>query len=182
MNLWTLKKEISIHVGVTILFFAPFMLMHTLWGYFLLLFLLGVLVGIFLPDIDHLIYTLFLKPNEITSQRVRAKIASKSFASAIELLYSTRDERRSLIFHNFYFQCLFVVFAFLVVTSSASFFGRGLVLSFLLSLVIDQVVDLYTTSSLSRWLRGLPMSLTSQQLKLYVLVQGLLVFVFGYLF
>lgn len=182
MYQWTLKKEIALHVFVSLLFFLPFVFIHHLVGQNVALLYAGVLVGVFLPDIDHLIYTLFLKPSEITSQRVRSKVASKNFGSAIDLLFTTRDERKNLIFHNFLFQALFIVFSFLVVSSTTSLFGRGIVISFLLSLMVDESLDMYFRADFSRWLRGLPMSLTSQQLRLYLGVQGFLIFVLGYLF
>lgn len=182
MYQWSLKKEIALHLFIALLFFLPFVFIHSLVGLNVLLLYAGVLFGVFLPDIDHFIYALFLKPSEITSQRVRSKIASKNLSSAIDLLFTTRDERKKLIFHNFLFQAFFIVFAFLVVSSTTSLFGRGIVISFLLSLFVDECLDLYQRTDYSRWLRGLPMSLTSQQLRLYLLVQGFLIFLLGYFF
>lgn len=182
MYQWSLKKEIVLHLFVALLFFLPFVFIHSLSGLNILLLYVGVLVGVFLPDIDHFIYTLFLKPSEITSQRVRSKIASKNFASAINLLFSTRDERKNLIFHNILFQALFVIFSFLMVSSTTSLFGRGVVISFLLSILVDQCLDLYLRVDFARWLRGLPISLTSYKLRLYLVVQGFLIFLLGYLF
>lgn len=182
MHLWSIKKELFIHLLASFVFFLPFVLLHRLGGMNLVLFVTGILIGVFLPDIDHLIYTLFLKPKEITSQRIYTKISGRNFLSAVSLLFTTRDERKNLIFHNMFFQCLFVVFAFLIVSSNSSLLGRGLVVSFLLSLVVDQCVDLYTKVPLTRWIRGLPVTLTFQQFYLYVTVQALLICVLGYLF
>lgn len=182
MNAWNLKKEITTHVAASLVFFAPLIFLHSMGGVTFLSFFAGVLLGSFLPDIDHLIYVLFLKPKEITSQRVRSKLASGSFYSVVTLLFSTRDERKKLIFHNIVFQLFFVIFSFLIVSSSSSIFGRGLVLSFLLSLVVDQVLDIRFKLSATRWLHGFFMPLTSQQFNLYVFIQGLLIFVLSYVF
>ncbi len=185
MNSWSLKKEILLHVLIVAVFFTPFVIIHQIYSVPItfLVFILGIVLGTFLPDIDHLIYSLFLKPKEITSQRLYSKLQMKNFASAINLLFSTRDERKTLVFHTVFFQCLFLVFAFLVVSSTSSLFGRALTVSFLLSLCVDQLVDIKYKADISRWIRGIsPTALTSQQINMYVLVQIFLVIVIGYLF
>lgn len=153
MSTWSLRKEMLLHVGSTLLFFTVVILLRIYFTNIMVLvpFIIGGLVGMFLPDIDHLIYALYLRPQELTSQRISQKISSKQLIGAVKLLYSTRDERVILIFHTAFFQALFVVFAFLIVTSSGSALGKGIVLSFLLHLFVDAVTDLRVRNNTSRW-------------------------------
>ena len=58
-----------------------------------------------------------------------------------KLLADTRSERKNLIFHTLLFQIVFIILTIFVLTSSASLFGRGLVLAFYLHLAIDMYVD-----------------------------------------
>ncbi len=184
MQRWTLRQEILLHILVILVFLLPYVFLQNLvFNYQAMLLLMGGgLIGTFLPDVDHLLYALFLKPGDITSQRVHSKLAARDVKGAIVLLFTTRDERRKLVFHTVFFQCLFVLFAFLVITSNGTLFGRGLVLGFLLSLLVDQIVDLRQKQPLARWASGLPISFTPQQFDTYLLVHGVLLLLLGYVF
>ncbi len=180
---WNFKKEIFVHVLSTVILFAVIVLLR---GYFLpqllIPFVVGGLVAMFLPDVDHFIYALYLRPNELTSQRVAQKLSGRNFKDVVSLLYSTRDERRELIFHTIFFQLLFVVFAFLIVTSSGSFLGRGIVISFLLHLFVDQLVDLAGYGTFSRWEKTNFILVPSSQQKLYVYAQAAPILLLGLIF
>lgn len=151
-----MKKEIITHF----LFLASFLIFVALVRHWLKLdawtFWIGGLFGTILPDADHLIYIYFLRPYELTSQRAVSLIKQKSFFKALELIYDTRYEKTKLIFHTAYFQIIFLVLTFLVVTSSGSYFGTGLVLAFGLHLLVDQAVDLAERGDLSPWFRETP--------------------------
>lgn len=137
-----MKREIFIHLS----FLASFFIFISLFkGWMSILywpFWIGGIVGNFLPDLDHLIYIYFLRPHELTSQRVSYMLSKREVLKSLSLLARTRSERTSLIFHTAGFQLIFLVLTFLVVTSSGSLFGRGLVLAFFLHLLVDQAIDL----------------------------------------
>ncbi|MBP7118603.1 hypothetical protein KBA63_00815 [Candidatus Woesebacteria bacterium] len=180
---WNVKKEVIIHLVSTIVVFALICLVK---GYItiptLLPFVIGGAIAMYLPDIDHLIYALYLRPQELTSQRVAQKLAGRNFSDLFTLLYATRDERRELIFHNIFFQLLFIVFAFLVVTSSGSILGRGIVLSFMLHLFVDQLVDLAGYGTFSRWEKTNMVLVPTSQQKLYVYAQAIPILLLGFVF
>jgi hypothetical protein len=180
---WNFRKEIVVHVVSTVILLTLIVLLR---GYLLpqllIPFVVGGLVAMFLPDVDHFIYALYLRPNELTSQRVAQKLAGKNFGDVFSLLYSTRDERRELIFHTIFFQLLFIVFAFLIVTSSGSILGRGIVISFLLHLFIDQLVDLAGYGTFSRWEKSNMTLIPTQQQKLYVYAQVVPILLLGFIF
>ncbi len=120
-----------------------------------------------MPDLDHLIYVFFLGPQELTSQRVGFLWEKREYKRLIELLYETRSERRGLIFHTIFFQAIFLILTFWLMSSSASLFGKGLVLSFALHLSVDQLVDLVEMKNLSNWTKFLPINLDLNKSKIY---------------
>lgn len=155
-----MKKEITTHSLYLVVFSIVVILLKR---YFLPLnlnsalvcglFLLGGVIGTILPDIDHLIYVYFLKPQDLTSQRVNYMLGKVEIWNTFEVLAITREERKQLIFHTALFQVIFWVLAFLVVSSSGSIFGRGLVLAFALHLIVDQLIDLMKLDNLDNWFR-----------------------------
>lgn len=183
MKAWDQRKVLLIHVGLWLLVCIPFIFLHNISTIQLLvLFLVGAVIGSFLPELDHLIYALFLKPHELTSQRIQGKVQARQWPAALSLLYVTRKERRELIFHTAFFQIVFVLLAFLIATSTASAFGRGLALGFLITLFMDQLVGYFNREDISHWFYAIPMTISRSQFKLYIIVQGLLILLLGYVF
>ena len=99
----------------------------------------------------------------------------------ITLLYETRSERRGLIFHTAFFQIIFLVLTFWIMTSSGSIFGKGIVLAFSLHILIDQIVDLTEMKTFDNWLRFSPWYLDLPKAKIYWLVMLILTILFGVL-
>ena len=175
-----MRKELFLHFA----FWAAFFLFITLIRQYFDLsywpFWVGGFVGVFLPDIDHLIYVYFVQPQELTSQRVGYLVNKKELKRSVELLYETRSERRGLIFHTLLFQIIFFVLTFWVMSSSGSLFGQGLVLSFALHLSVDQIVDLTEVGNLNNWFKDLPFSLDPKQSRTYWIVTTIMVLLFGF--
>lgn len=176
-----MKRELFVHFAFWLSFFVFITVAknHFNLGYWP--FWLGGVVGIFLPDLDHLLYVLFLKPEELTSQRVGSLVGKKAVWRAIQLLYETRNERRGLIFHTVLFQVIFLALTFWMISSSVSLFGRGLVLSFSLHLCIDQIVDLMETGVFTNWLKDSPIMLNPPQVKTYWAITTILTVGMGFL-
>jgi hypothetical protein len=140
----------------------------------------GGIVGTILPDIDHILY-LYLKPQELTTQRVGFLLSKYDIKRTFGLLYETRSERRDLIFHTAFFQVIFMILTFWMLTSSGSYFGRGLVLAFSLHLLVDQMIDLTELRSFENWQKLSPWSFDLTKAKSYWIIVFLLVCVFGFL-
>lgn len=138
--------------------------------------ILGVLIGTLLPDIDHLIYSFVLRPEELDSQRVGSLAKQKQFGRMVDVLYQTKAQRHDLIFHSVLFQLIFLALAILVVTSSASAFGGGLVLAVVLHLLIDQLADFRSTGNIANWFSRLPVRLPEQVHQKYLWFQALVLF------
>ena len=178
---YLVKKELFIHFAFLISFFILISLFR---GYFSLLywpFWLGGILGTLMPDLDHFLYVYFLRPQELTSQRVNYMLGKGEILKTLDLLAETRYERTKLIFHTIFFQIIFLVLSFLVISSSGSIFGRGLVLAFLLHLSIDQIIDLRETGGFSNWLKDVPFTLDRTRTIYYVVATFLVILLFGFL-
>lgn len=182
-----MRKELALHVFTTIILFILIFLLRYLnihdfianvsyWPFWV-----GGLIGAILPDIDHVIYVYYLRPYEVTSQRVMYEAQKGNLVQSWNLLSVTRSERTNLILHTVLFQCLFVILSFLIITSSGSLFGRGLVLAFLLHLIVDEVIDLRVTGNLTNWFKNIPIGLDKMQMNIYLFVNFMIILVFGFL-
>lgn len=174
-----MKKEFFIHYSY---WFGFFVFIAFIKHYFVLAdwgFWLGGIVGSLLPDIDHIIYFYFVSPTDLTSRRFDFYAHKKAFGRMVELLYETRTERKGLIFHTIFFQLIFLLLTFWMLSSSGSLFGRGMVLAFALHLSIDQLIDLTEIENLDNWIKYLPLKLSDDQERLYWFGSSLLLLIFG---
>jgi len=175
-----MKRELFLHFAFWFSFFVFVTITGGLMDIRYWLFWVGGIVGTLLPDIDHLLY-IYLKPQELTSQRVNFLLDKREIKRIVTLLYETRSERRDLIFHTIFFQLIFLILTFWMVTSSGSLFGKGMVLAFALHLSIDQIVDLTEMKSFDNWFKNLPFRLNFNQAQTYWVVSLLIVLIIGLL-
>jgi hypothetical protein len=176
-----MKKELITHFSFLVAFFIFISIFRGWLTYAYLPFWFGGIIGTILPDLDHIIYTYFLRPHELTSQRVHRLVYEKDLKRTWDLLAATRTERGSLIFHTAYFQMIFLVFAFLVITSSGSLLGKGLVLAFVLHLLLDQFIDLVETGNLDNWFGKVIKLMDKKQRRWYLFANLLTFLIFGFL-
>lgn len=167
-----MKKEIVNHFLYFAGYFVFLTLVNNLYSFEYWPLYLGGLVGLFLPNLDHLLYVFVLKPYELTSQRIIAFIKNKQVKEAIVLLYDTKEERSDLMFHTILYQLIFTILTFWVVSSSGNLFGRGLVLAYYLNLVLF---------NLKKFLNKELIFGDSNQTRIYFAGQVILLFVFGLL-
>lgn len=176
-----MKKEIFIHFA----FLFPLLVFVSLAKGWLNLsywpFWLGGVVGTILPDVDHFIYIFFLRPYELTSQRAATMLQKRDVMATLRLLAETRYERTKIIFHTANFQAIFIVLAFLVISSSGNVFGRGLVLAFLLHMIVDGLVDLRDVGNLNNWFKDFPIALEGKE-KIYLGVNIAILLLFAFIF
>jgi hypothetical protein len=176
-----MKKEIFIHFSFLISLFVFISVLRDWMSLSYWPFWLGGIIGNFLPDLDHIIYIYFLRPQELTSQRAGYMLGKRDFFGSMNLLARTRSERTKLIFHTALFQIVFVILSFLVVTSSGSLLGRGIVLAFSLHLLIDQAVDLVEIGSLDNWFKDFSLTIEKDKAKIYWVIMLLILLVFSFL-
>lgn len=130
-----MKKDIIYCLTIFVIYFVFITLINKLFSFSYWPLYLGGLVGLFMPNLDHLLHVFIINPHELTSLRLLALIKEKRYKDVLLLLYYTKDERTNLIFHSVNFQLIFVLLTFWVLTSSGSLFGQGLVVAYLLSIV-----------------------------------------------
>ena len=175
-----MRREIFLHFAFWFSFFVFVTIAKKYFNITYWPFWLGGIIGTILPDIDHLLY-MYLRPQELTTQRVGYLINKHEIKRTFTLLYETRGERNDLIFHTAFFQVIFLVLTFWMLTSSGSYFGRGLVLAFSLHLLVDQIVDLTEMKSFANWTKYSPWQIDSTKAKFYWAGVLLLVLLFGFL-
>jgi len=175
-----MRRKLFIHFSFLISFFIFISLFKKWLALSFWPFWLGGIVGTVLPEIDHLIYVFFSNPQEVTSQRVRYLCNNRQFKNCFWLLATTTGERAGLIFHTVLFQVIFFILTFWVLTSSASLFGRGLVLSFCLHLAIDQIEEVINKGTLQSWFWQIPVSLDRKQISVFLGTVIFLVLFFGF--
>src|SRR3989304_408489 len=163
-----MKKEIFVHFAflISLLILTSIARGYLSFSYWPLWF--GGIIGTILPDLDHFLYVYFLRPQELTSQRVGSMMGKRDIWGSLEMLAETRAERTKLIFHTATFQIIFLILTFFVLSSSGSIFGRGLVLAFSLHLLVDQAVDI-TSGGTGNWFKNFPINLAGKE-KAYLIV------------
>lgn len=174
-----MKKEISIHLVSSVVFFLCLTLINQWFTPQYAFLWMGVLIGTFLPDIDHMLYVLYLRPYELTSQRAKQFLGRRELVKAFDLLAMTRSERKYLVFHSILFQLVFLLLTYWVLSSSNSFFGQGLVLAFSLHLVVDQYIDLMKLDSLTNWFQQVEFKISKEKSMFYVVGVFLLIVFLG---
>lgn len=173
-----MKREMLLHFGVLLVFLALTVLIKSWFNLGVWPFVLGGIFGTILPDVDHLIYVYFLKPQDLTSQRVAYLNEERKFTKAVEILADTRYERSMTIFHSAIFQVVILVLTIFVVTSSTSLFAIGIVTGFSLHLLVDQVIDIRKVGSIQTWFRNMSIVIDKKKSTYYVaVVSVILIFV-----
>jgi hypothetical protein len=146
------KLNLNLKINWTIVFyFAIVSLLRFRLDWGLPLFWVGGLIGSLLLDLDHLLYTLWIYPQELTSMRVKKMLEQRRFQEAIELLVDTRQERKKISFHSVIFQAVIPVFAFFVLTSTGSMLGAGLVMGLYLRTLDEQFRDFRKRGNIESW-------------------------------
>ena len=151
-----MKKELLNHLiplGVLFLLTSFFWIFNQVPYYQYIFLFLGLTLGSFLLDFDHILYWLFLKPNTEESRHAQELIRSKKIFKVIKLLEQTHKKHTSMVFHHFFFQVILGLISFFVYTSTDNVFVMALVLSLNVHLLVDEIEDfIYQPRHLQDWL------------------------------
>lgn len=107
----------------------------------LLWWLLGAMIGFLFVFLDRFVYSIFSKPDETLSLRIRELFGQNNVLGGIKLLLAERYDQKELVMRSAMFIMVWIVLAFLTATSVISFFGRGFILGIGTHLVFDLVYD-----------------------------------------
>lgn len=130
-----LKKELTSHFLVMVVWLAAISLLRWQWRVELVWLWVGGLVGTMLLDLDQILHSLIIYPEE----KAKELWEKKRFFEFLNYLAETYWQRRKLPFHNAVFQLFWLVFCFWVLTSTAGLFGKGLVMAMNLHLLKDEI-------------------------------------------
>jgi len=150
------KQELRHHllplIGVFIFVSLIWLLNRApLLGFISLFF--GLAIGSFLPDIDHLIYWFFLKPDLDESRQAKIFLSEKKIENLLKLLENTHKQHTSLIFHHYFFQAVLVLITFFVFTSTASILPKAILLAMNIHFLVDEIIDFKADKKhLQNWL------------------------------
>lgn len=149
-----LKKEFLTNLLLTLVWLLIITFLRWNWQWNLIWLWAGAFLGVFLFNLDHLFYLLFVSPHELTSQRFQRLLEQRKFKEALSLMADTTHERQRLPFHNALFQVILLVLCFFVLTSTDQLFGSGLVMGMMLHLLKDEVGELLNRHEerLKKWL------------------------------
>lgn len=147
---------------------------HVSFLNFIALFL-GLLLGSFFLDLDHLIYWLYLNPGSEESRLAKITLEKKDLRSLFKLLESTHQQHVNLIFHHYFFQIIMALFSLFIFTSSNNPFAMAFLLALNIHLLVDEISDFKRDKKhLQDWL----FARESKQLSLNYLSYYIAIFVF----
>lgn len=167
-----MKKNLAVQFIYLICFLVLTILYKNWIDLIYLPFVIGGFIGVLMPYLDYLIYAYLLNPEDQNSKTAVGMISKKNFSQSIGIFIGNREVQKELLFHKAYFQIIFLVFLFLIVTSSGSLLGRGIVCGFALHLIMDQVMDLMEKKEIDVWFEGFPFEMDSLQKKVFIIANA----------
>jgi hypothetical protein len=169
------KHELQKHLLPLILVFilasVLWVIFRDPWYNFILLFL-GLAIGSFFLDLDHLVYWLYTHPQLEESHLALATLKKKDYRNTLKLLEATHKNHTDLIFHHIIFQLVLLAVSLFVFTSTSSIFGQAFLFALNLHLLIDEYEDWQNNPThLQKWLFArLSKQIPQSFLKKYLLI------------
>ncbi len=148
------NSEIFSHFFLTAAYFLVLSLLRWQLDLSLLWLWLGAFSGMFLLDVDHLLYWFFTHEEEMESRQAKVLLKTENFKGLYRLLKATHESHIQLIFHTATFQIVLLILSFYILTSGGSIFGSAFVLSLNLHLLKDEWFDFFgfRKKELAGWL------------------------------
>lgn len=123
------------------------------WGVLSLIgWIVGVKLGWWFLDLDHLLDVLWVHPETPVAIQFRELISKKEWRKAFILLFDTRTQRKELVLHSIVFQGMVFLLGLYVATSNSAFLGKGLLLGLWGRMIYEQVKLYWKDGDLSVWL------------------------------
>lgn len=149
----------------------------------LVTFFLGTLVGAVILLTDYLFQVFLVQPELELSKEAKKMVKEGNYLQAVKLVYQRRSEIKYLTFHTIFFQVIFYIFGFFVITSSSSAFGKGMVLMALLHLLKEQINELRVQKELSRvWFQRINVNLNIKEQKIYVAIVVVIFLIYTFIY
>jgi hypothetical protein len=136
----------------------------------------GGLLGYHLLDVDHLLDVFFLHPETDDSHQVKQALKSRNWKIVWQVLIKTAPQRTKLVLHSVIFEVVLMFLVIYVVTSKGGLFAAGLVLSFWLRMLYEQVSEFMKTGKMDKWFWQIKDQVPSN-LQAVFLIAGMVVWV-----
>lgn len=107
----------------------------------LVLWVLGGLIGWNLLRLDRLVFVYFTDPENEVSRGFKAFVTQKRWLEAWRYLRAYKERQTRLAFRSVIFQAIWLILAIFAITSTTSFFGKGVVIGLGLHLLLDEWKD-----------------------------------------
>lgn len=177
-----MRKELTTQFVYLLAYFLSITLFKRFFDISVIIFWLGGFLGILLPYLDYLVFIYFLYPSADISVRSSLLIKQRDFKGLTAVLFTEDGRKTRKIFHTVHFYLIFLALSLLVLTSSASIFGRGIVLGFILHLYIEQVYDFIEKGNIDSWFEKIDIKLDREQQMWYLGFNALILLIFGFYF
>lgn len=132
---------------------------------------LGSMLGVFLLDLDYILYAYFYEPEKPFSQTLKAFIGHKDFGNALSHIYYNRNEVTEKSLNGVLFQIILGGITIFTASSTSSIFIKALVLS-AFSVSIYKMLSYYLEGKGEEWFWGLKQM--PQRSGVYLYTAGLL--------
>jgi len=167
LGIFILKK-------IDFLFHLRGVLLSLFWE--LVLWFSGAAVGAYLIKIEQLIYVYFIHPNEILSLDIRELLRQnppslklrEARRREVGRLLRERVAEQKLAFRSALFQIVWLALAFFTFTSTASVFGKSLVMAVGLHLLLDEWEDVLAGKGLYWLFWQIKREVTSKEQKAFL--------------
>lgn len=168
-----MRKTLPLRLIVFLIYFIVIVLLKRWFNVDGLIFLFGGLLGFIFPFFEYIIYIYFLEPESAFSKETKSVLKPQNFIAVSNEMYINGNLRKKFIIHTWYFYALILLLSIYVITSSGSYFGRGLILGFAITLSGIQIEDYLKLGTLNNWLSE-PLKFFDKERQLWYLIGNLL--------
>lgn len=109
--------------------------------------IVGTILGLFLLDLDFIIYAYFTDTSDTFSQTLRGYIKHRDFNNALRHIHYHSDDIKEKILNSALFQIVLAGAIVLVCASSANMFTKALVTSLFINSIYRQIEAYYKNKS-----------------------------------
>jgi len=140
------------------------------WQAYLSVFwwLLGAYVGYWLLSLDRLIDVYFTHPETKLSVYIRGLISKNKVKQAVSDLEKYKDFQKNLALRSALFQAIWVPLGFFTLTSTASLFGKSVVIGLGFHLLLDEWEDVKSGKGISWLFWQIKRKISEKEQKVYL--------------
>jgi len=171
------KEGFNKFIGVVVLLIV-LTLIKRWFSYPYALVWLGVITGFYLPFVDNLFYAYVVRPEANISKNIRSLVSIRKIKQLVRYTNEVDGQQERSIIYSAYFQAVFLLLTYYILTSSGSLFGRGLVYGFSLRLLLEQVLQYMNTKELNKWFSEMSIVMDAHKTRVFLYANGLVLLVF----